>query len=100
MVFKHCMIAKSKGYIKKSCQKCLNNNYFLEDEYHNKFENNFPNPIDDCTSRLINYKPIDLIDQIDVLKKEGINLYLLTFTTEKADEVEKILKRIKVKQCN
>ena len=99
MVFKHCMIAKSKGYIKKSCRKCLNNNYFLEDEYHNKFEL-FPNPIDDCTSRLINYKPIDLIDQIDVLKKEGINLYLLTFTTEKADEVEKILKRIKVKQCN
>lgn len=97
MVFKHCMIAKAKGYIKKSCQQCWNNMYDLEDEYHNKFRL-FPNPTDDCTLRLINDKPIDLINQIDLFKKEGINLYLLTFTTENCDETEKILKRLKLKR--
>lgn len=66
------MIAKAKGYIKKSCQQCWNNMYDLEDEYHNKFRL-FPNPTDDCTLRLINDKPIDLINQIDLFKKEGIN---------------------------
>ena len=91
------MIAKAKGYIKKSCQQCWNNMYDLEDEYHNKFRL-FPNPTDDCTLRLINDKPIDLINQIDLFKKEGINLHLLTFTTENCDETEKILKRLKLKR--
>lgn len=93
MITKHCMISKSKGFVNKNCKSCLNNNYYLLDEYNNQF------PIltevsNDCNIRIINYKTFDLTSKINYLKEQGINLFLLTFTTESKEEVKKILSKI------
>lgn len=97
MTFKHCIIAKAKGYENKNCHTCINNHYELEDAYNNKFAI-FTNPMEGCTSRLIDSKIRNLTSHIDDLEKRGIHLFLFTFTTETVEEIEAILNQnIKIK---
>lgn len=93
MATKHCVIAKCKYANDKSCGKCINNNYYLQDEYQNKFDI-LTNPSNNCTIRIIDYKTFDIIDKIEMLKNNGINLFLLTFTTESIIDVRKILTKL------
>lgn len=95
MATTHCMIAKAKGYQNKGCLQCLNHQYQLLDEYNNRF-NIFTYPSDGCTLRIIDYKLVNLISKIDWLKERGINLFLVTFTTETKEEVIKVLQSIKI----
>ena len=93
MITKHCMISKTKGYVNKNCKSCLNNDYYLLDEYKNKF------PIltevsNDCNIRIIDYKTFDQTSKIEKLKQNGINLFLFTFTTETKEEAKKILAKV------
>ena len=93
MLTKHCMISKTKGFSNKNCKSCINNDYYLLDEYNNKF------PIltevsNDCNIRIIDYKVFDYTSKIERLKECGINLFLLTFTVESKEEVKKILAKI------
>lgn len=90
MVTKHCMIAKAKGFKNKNCNTCFNNNYHLEDDYYNKFSL-LTNPNNGCTIRIIDCKTYDIIDEVDELSKLGVNLFLLTFTTENMIETRRIL---------
>ncbi len=94
MISKHCIIAKAKKYTNKSCGECLGNKYSLKDEYENDYQI-FTEPSDGCNNRIIDYKKVDLIPKIDDLIKLGVNLFLLTFTDEKKDEVIKVLSKIK-----
>ena len=93
MITKHCMISKTKGFTNKNCKSCINNEYYLLDEYNNQF------PIltevsNDCNIRIVDYKIFDCISKINKLKECGINLFLLTFTKETKEEVKKILAKI------
>lgn len=93
MVTKHCMIAKCKDFKNKNCKSCINNDYYLEDEYFNRFDI-ITNPSKNCTLRILDYKIFDIIDNVEKLENDGINLFLITFTTETSVEVRKILTKI------
>ncbi len=93
MITKHCMIAKTKGFKTKHCNSCLNSNYYLTDEYNNRF-GIITEPANDCNIRIIDYKTFNIINKLDYLKSCGINLFLLTFTTESKEEVKKILSQV------
>ena len=93
MITKHCMISKSKGYLSKGCNACIKNNYYMVDEYNNKFTI-FTEPSSNCNIRIIDYKIFDIIDKVEYLKNKGINLFLFTFTTESYQDVKKILSKV------
>lgn len=68
------------------CGKCKKNHYSLKDEYAS-----FPIVFnDDCTTTLLNSKPLNIMDDLDNLHE--INYYRMVFTTESANEVETLIK--------
>lgn len=93
MITKHCPISKNKGHLYKNCNACCGNSYYLLDEYNNKFDI-IPVVSSDCSIRILDYKVYNNINQIEKLSKKGINLFLLTFTTETSYEVKKILEKL------
>lgn len=93
MITKHCPISKSKGFNCKNCGICGENKYKLLDEYNNEFTI-FTEPVNNCNIRIIDYKKFDITSKINELKVKGINLFLLTFTTESKEETKKILAKV------
>lgn len=93
MITKHCPISKSKGFNCKNCGICSENKYKLLDEYNNEFTI-FTEPLNNCNIRIIDYKKFDITSKINELKVNGINLFLLTFTTESKEETKKILAKV------
>lgn len=91
MVTTHCIVSKSYNYKNKKCLKCDNNNYELVDEYNNKFTI-FTESDEGCNNRIIDYKVRNYKNYLNNLKKYGVNLFLLTFTTESYDETLAIIK--------
>jgi len=73
------------------CGKCKEGHYALKDEYA-KFPIMFN---DDCTTTLLNSKPLNIMD--DVINLKGINYFRLSFTIESKEEVERIIKEFKKK---
>lgn len=93
MITKHCPISKSQGFNCKNCGICSGNKYKLLDEYNNEFTI-FTEPLNNCNIRIIDYKKFDITSKINELKDNGINLFLLTFTTESKEETKKILAKV------
>lgn len=94
MVTKHCIVSHAHNQTDKKCLKCVNNEYYLIDEYNNKFPV-FTEIEDGCNNRILDYKVRNLITDIGYLKSIGVNLFLLTFTTESYDETLKIINECK-----
>ena len=78
MITKHCLINKTLGLDKKGCNECYRKQYYLKDK-----NNRYP-LIDDgaCNLKILNDKPVILIDYIRELKKLGVNNFLLDFSIE------------------
>lgn len=67
------------------CGKCKNNNYSLKDEF-----GEFIIYHTNCITHIINQKPLNLIDEIDEIKKYAQTLRI-DFTIETKDEVKNII---------
>ena len=86
MTLKYCPL-KRFG----ECGKCKNNQYAIEDDkakfliYH-----------DNCITHIVNEKPLNLIDDLNNIKKLT-NRFRLQFTTESYDEVIDVLTKFKKK---
>lgn len=88
MIMKHCLINKKLGLENKGCNKCLENQYYLKDRLGFKF------PLiksEGCNLKLLNSKTVNLINNIDEIKQNGINGCLIDFTIENEIQVEKVL---------
>lgn len=90
MITKHCFISKMKGKHQKNCSLCKKNTYALLDEYQNKMEV-FPHQCTSCNLRILDYRPRNWIHNIEQIKKNHIRKFLLVFTTESVDEVNKVI---------
>ena len=93
MVSKHCVVGKYSNALNKKCNSCLKNNYYLKDEYNNKFDLLLEKD-NDCTMRVLSYKTINQIKFYNNLLNLGISKFLLIFTTETESEVRNILNKI------
>lgn len=67
------------------CSKCNDNKYHLEDDL-GKFEIYH----DGCITHIINSKPLNLVDDLDKIKKY-VNVIRLNFTNESYDETVRII---------
>lgn len=88
MLMKHCLINKKLGLNNKGCNKCLEKQYYLKDRMGFKF------PLiksENCNLKLLNSKTVNLINNIDEIKNNGVNGILLDFTIENEMEVSKVL---------
>ncbi|MGD9761993.1 MAG: DUF3656 domain-containing protein [Candidatus Izemoplasmatales bacterium] len=87
MVTKYCPIAKTFK-TKQNCHLCEMNQYYLVDRFGLKFP-----LINDgnCNIRILNHKPLNLIEYAKELFENGISIRL-NFTTENEAEVENIIK--------
>ena len=90
MVSKYCPIAKTFK-TKENCHLCEMNQYYLKDRLGLKFP-----LINDgnCNIRILNHKPLNLIEYAKELFEKGISIRL-HFTTENEEEVGQIIKAFK-----
>ena len=88
MISKYCPIAKTFK-TKQNCHLCEINPYYLEDRMKSKFP-----LINDgnCNLRILNHKPLNLIEYIFDIKDSGIEKIRLDFTTERSEEVREVIK--------
>lgn len=93
MVSKQCFIASSKGYINKKCNSCLKNKYAIIDENDKVYP--VMTDLKNCNVRILNSSIRDDINFIPKLKELGVKNFLLIFTTETEEEINKVLNRIK-----
>ena len=92
MVSKYCILNTYIGNGEKTnCNLCKKNRYFLEDRFNNKYEIIKSN---DCNMRIIDYKNIDLIDEIDKYRKIGVNSFRFILNDENISDIEYILKKL------
>lgn len=89
MVMKYCPI---KQYFGK-CMECnrVNNNYYLIDKNNNKY----PIIQEKCLTKILHYKTIDKISNINNYLNLGIKKFRIDLFKEDEDTVKKILKQIK-----
>ena len=88
MLMKHCLINKKLGLTNKGCNKCLEQQYYLKDRLGFKFPLMKGN---NCNLKLLNSKTVNLINNIDEIKNNGVNGILLDFTIENEAETTKVL---------
>lgn len=90
MVLKHCFL---NMFINNDhdCKVCKN-----KKQYYLKDRNNFLFPIinKNCNSYILNYKNINLINNINYYKKIGINNFTINLFNESIEEIDKILNDI------
>jgi U32 family peptidase len=87
MISKYCPIAKTFK-TKQNCHLCELNQYYLEDRMKFKFP-----LINDgnCNIRILNHKPLNLIEYLNEIKLSGIEKIRLDFTTERVEEVREVI---------
>lgn len=87
MLMKHCLINKKLGLDNKGCNKCLEKQYYLKDRLG--FE--FPLIKSECCNiKLLNSKIVNLLNNIDEIKENGVNGVLIDFTIEDENQVKQI----------
>lgn len=89
MVSEYCPIYTYESH-SKHCDYCRKQTYFLSDIHKNKF------PLmsdEDCRMHVMTSKPYDDIQQWQIYKKIGIEVYQLRFTVETKTETNYILQK-------
>lgn len=88
MISKYCPVAKTFGY-KPNCKLCFKHQYYLKHDYQGQFA-----LINDghCNMRVMDPLPLNLIDELDQLKKAHIHTMRLDFTLESKTETVSIIK--------
>lgn len=92
MISKYCIINTYLGNGQKTnCNLCKKEDtYYLVDRFNNKYR---LKPSYDCLMRIENYELIDIRDEIEELKKIGINSFRYILGTESIDEIKRIIKK-------
>ena len=92
MIMKYCPV---KCFVSKSsiCNACFNNKFYLDDRNNHRFrllgdENHF--------MRIFDYKCVDLLDDISILKGFGVSNFRVDLLDEKDSDIEYILRRLDV----
>lgn len=98
MITRHCFISKGKGIKKINCGNCKKNTYEIEDEYRNKM---FVKA--NCTEEgpeliLYDYQLHNKIDKIKNYFQHQITHFLILFTNETEEEMEKIKEEVEIIQ--
>lgn len=93
MVSNQCFIASSLGYDNKKCMSCVKNKYEILDEYSNCFP--VLTDIDNCDVRILNYLTRNELNNVKRLINYGINRFLVIFTVEKEEEMEKVINTLR-----
>lgn len=88
MISKYCPIAKTMGANKTHCHLCEHNQYALKDRMDYEFA--LVND-GDCNIRLLNPKPLCLIDSLAFFKEANISKIRLDFTIENREETLQII---------
>jgi len=88
MISKYCPIAKTYK-TKVNCHLCELNQYYLQDRLGSKFP-----MINDgnCNIRVLDSKPLNLIEYIKEIEDSNIHTIRLDFTTEKYHDVTQLIK--------
>lgn len=92
MISKYCPITKGEKINKKNCEICEKFKYHLQDEQNNKY------PLrrdSDCNMRIVHYKAINNIHNINTLKDIGVNYFRIEFVDESTEEVRSVINRVK-----
>lgn len=86
MITKHCLLNKSLGLEKMGCNACYKQQYYLKDELNYRFP-----LVNDgaCNLKILNDKPVVLIDYLQELKNFGVNNFLLDLSIE--ENIEEIV---------
>lgn len=95
MIMKSCPIASSNNLLKDHCNLCKKDRYYLKDHLNVTF------PIvtnKDCITRILSNRPISLISRIDELKEMHINNFVIDFTIESEEQINKVLDSFETKQ--
>ena len=88
MLSKYCPIAKTMGTNKKYCHLCEHSQYSLKD----RMEYEFPLLNDgDCNIRVLNPKPLCLIDHLEFFRDCGLSRVRLDFTIESDEETRAVI---------
>lgn len=90
MTLKHCILSDDKNK-NELCKLCLNKQYFLKDKHGNMY------PIitnkDIHLTHILDCKPINDIDKINIYKELGITNFRLEFFNETYDECINLIKK-------
>ena len=90
MLLKYCPITKGLGIHKLNCNQCMKHHYALRNK-----DKDYPLLRDSgCTMKLLHHKKINKINDINMYENYGIHNFRVHFTTESANEVDSILKRV------
>ena len=91
MISKYCPIAKTFK-TKQDCHLCEINQYYLEDRMKSKFP-----LINDgnCNIRILNHKPLNLLEYVLEIKQSGVEKIRIDFTTERKEEVREVIQSFK-----
>ncbi|MFA5380837.1 MAG: U32 family peptidase [Candidatus Izemoplasmatales bacterium] len=88
MLSKYCPIAKTMGSNKTDCHLCEHNQYALKDRMDYEFL-----LVNDgiCNIRVLNPKPLCLIDFVGFFQTAGITKLRMDFTTESFNETQEMI---------
>jgi putative protease len=86
MISKYCPVAKTFGY-KPNCRLCFKDQYYLQDHIGKYALLNDGH----CNMRVMDPKPLLLIDYLETLKAANINTFRMDFTTETEKEMKSII---------
>lgn len=91
MISKYCPVAKNFGY-KPDCKLCFKDQYYLQDRQNGKFA-----LINDghCNMRIMDTKPLLLINYVSDIIKARINTLRLDFTLENSKVTKDIIMAFK-----
>lgn len=86
MISKYCPVAKTFGY-KPNCRLCFKDQYYLQDHIGKYALLNDGH----CNMRVMDPKPLLLIDYLETLKTANITTFRMDFTTETEKEMKAIV---------
>lgn len=95
MITKHCLLKTNINYC-KTCQN-LTNKFYLKDKDNNKYKLLKEN----CLTHIMDYKPINKINNLSYFKELNINNFRIELLEENYNEVDTLIKKIKkeVQKC-
>lgn len=91
MLLKHCIINENLKNGNKCNAVCKKNNYYIEDRNNKKYKI----ITNDCYIKLLSYKPIDYLKQINNLKITNYYISLIDISEEERKKIIEFLKENK-----
>ena len=88
MIMRSCPISSAYNLNNDHCQMCKKDRYYLKDHMQVTF------PLltnSDCNVRVLSNRPVSIISKLDELKQMHINNFLIEFTIEDNEQIQKVM---------